>query len=76
MANDHYIDDYPTPEPMPEDDSDLLGKAIATFLRSSLVDYSAITLNRYPTVSEARHMADQAQVLLMEVTARGWDGDG
>ena len=76
MANDHYIEDYPTPEPMPEDDLELLQKAIETFLRSTLVDYLAVTLNRPPTVSEARDMADQAQVLLMEVTARGWGGDG
>lgn len=72
MANDHYIPDHS--EDDPEDADSVLQSAIEAFLRSTLVDYLAVTLNRPPTVSEARDMADQAQALLMEVTARGWGG--
>ena len=72
MANDIYILDYP--EDAEEDADSVLQSAIEAFLRSTLVDYLAVTLNRPPTVLEARDMADQAQALLMEVTARGWGG--
>jgi hypothetical protein len=75
VANDHYILDYPEDDPEDAEDADsVLQGAIEAFLRSTLVDYLAVTLNRPPTVSEARDMADQAQALLLEVDARGWGG--
>ena len=79
MANDHYLPDYPEDEPGPdmselyEIELEAFQKALAYFLRSSLVDYLAITLHRYPTPAEAREMADRAQALLQEARLRGWE---
>lgn len=75
MANDIYIEDYPEPDSpdMYELELEAFQKALTYCLRSALVDYLAITLDRPPTPAEAREMADRCQALLQEARLRGWE---